>query len=241
MDKKKDYEIEIDIKQIFYVISDKIAIILLTGIIVALAAFLYTKFYVTPEYKSTASVYVINRVDSDSATTYQDTLSASNLANDFEEMIKTRKVMEEVIAELQIDTSVGSLSSRVSVSSPSGSRIIYITVLDEDPYEAKKIVDEIVTVAQKRSADMMQIESVKKWDEGSINTSPVSPNVKKNVLMAFLGSIVFAIVVVLMRYALDDTLKKPEDIEKKLGLSVLGAIPYEDKEKNGRKKKSHRK
>ena len=235
MDKRKDYEIEIDVKQIMYVILDKLAIIILFGIVCALVAFLYSKFYVTPQYTSKASIYIVNRADSASTTTYSDTLSASNLAGDFEEMITTRKVLDEVIAGLGLDCSVYNLASRVNVKpAASSSRILYITVTDTDPYEAKRIADGIVEVAQKRSGDMMDVENVNKWDEGSLSTHPISPNVRRNVMMAFLAAVVAAIAVVLIRYALDDTFKRTEDVERKLGISVLGAIPYE----SGKRKKA---
>lgn len=242
MDKRKDYEIEINVKQIMYVILDKLAIIILFGIVCALAAFLYSKFYVTPQYSSKASIYISNKEDSTSVTTYSDTLSASNLAGDFEEMITTRKVLDEVVTDLNLDISVYGLASRVSVkSAESSSRILYITVKDSDPYEAKKIVDKIVEIAQKRSSDMMDIDNIMVWDDGSISTNPVSPNVRRNVMLAFLAAIVVATAIVLIRFATDDTFKHAEDVESKLGISVLGAIPFEADKTKKRSGKVRRK
>ena len=231
---ERDYEIEIDLKQIGYVILDKIEVVILIGIICASLTFLYSKFIVTPEYSSRATVYIENRVDSNSITTYQDTLSAANLAGDFEEMIKTRTVLEEVINSLSLDYSTAQLSSKVGISTADSSRVIYVAVTDTDPYEAKRILDELVTVAQNKSADMLNVDSIKIWDFGSINTNPISPNITKNVIIVFAAAVFVSIASILIKYALDDTFKRPEDVEKKLGLSVLGAIPYE----SGKKKKS---
>lgn len=238
MDKRseRDYEAEIDLKQIMYVIMDKAKIIVLVGIIAALAMFLYSKFFIVPQYSSRATVYIVNKVNSDGTTTYQDTLSAGYLATDFEQMIKTRKVLEEVIANLGLKCSVGSLGSKVSVDVADSSRILYVTVTDSDPYEAKRIVKEMVSVARQNSSDMMDVGDVRIWDSGSVSNSPISPNIKKNVFLAFAASVFGAIAIILVRYALDDTFKRPEDVEKKLGLSVLGSIPYEVNKKKSRLK-----
>lgn len=234
-----EFEIEIDLKQIFYTVLDKLPVIILVSVICALAAFLGSKYLISPEYSSRSTVYIVNKANSDSATTYQDTLSASNLASDFEEMIKTRIVLEEVINSLGLDCSVSNLSSRVSVNTAGSARILYVSVNDKDPYDAKRTVDEIVKVAQEKSADMMDINEIKLWDVGNINSKPISPNVLKNVILAFAAAFILALGVVLFRYFLDDTFKKPEDVERVLGLSVLGVIPYDNDAK--KKKKSKRK
>ena len=177
-----EFEVEIDLKQIFYTVLDKLPLIILVSIICALAAFLGSKYLITPEYSSKSSVYIVNKANSDSVTTYQDTLSASNLANDFEEMIKTRIVLEEVVNSLGLNSSISDLSSRVSVNTADSTRILYVSVRDKDPYDAKRTVDEIVKIAQEKSSDMMDINEIKLWDVGNINTRPVSPNILKNVI-----------------------------------------------------------
>lgn len=235
-----EFEVEIDLKQIFYTVLDKLPLIILVSIICALAAFLGSKYLITPEYSSKSSVYIVNKANSDSVTTYQDTLSASNLANDFEEMIKTRIVLEEVVNSLGLNSSISDLSSRVSVNTADSARILYVSVRDKDPYDAKRTVDEIVKIAQEKSSDMMDINEIKLWDVGNINTRPVSPNVLKNVILAAAIAFVLALAVVLLRYFMDDTIKRPEDVEKVLDLSVLGVIPFENDTKK-KKKKSKRK
>ena len=55
------------------------------------------------------------------------------------------------------------------------------------------------------------------------------------------GCILLAAAVVIIVYLTNDTVKTPEDVEKYLGLSVLGTIPYSSKmgKKSKKKKKRH--
>ncbi len=86
----------------------------------------------------------------------------------------------------------------------------------------------------------MDIEEVNVVEEGNVPQGKVSPNVLLNTLIGgILGGIV-ATLVVLIIYFLDDTIKTPDDVEKYLGLSVLGSIPLQEGETVARgKKKKH--
>lgn len=61
--------------------------------------------------------------------------------------------------------------------------------------------------------------------EASIPESPIKPNKKLNVAIAFvLGLMLFSLLAFVLEY-LDNTIKTPEDINRELGLSVIGVIP----------------
>ncbi len=61
--------------------------------------------------------------------------------------------------------------------------------------------------------------------EASVPMDPVKPNKKLNVSLAFiLGFILFTLLAFIME-KLDNTLNTPEDIDRELGLSVIGVIP----------------
>lgn len=61
--------------------------------------------------------------------------------------------------------------------------------------------------------------------EASVPKSPIKPNKKLNVAIAFILSfMVFTMLAFILEY-LDNTIKTPEDINRELGLSVIGVIP----------------
>ena len=84
----------------------------------------------------------------------------------------------------------------------------------------------------------MDIKAVNVVETANIPDEPSSPSLlKSGVIGAALG-ILLSLAIVVIVYLMNDTVKTPEDVEKYLGLSVLGTIPYVSKlEKKSRKKK----
>ncbi|MFY2763007.1 GumC family protein [Arenimonas sp. MALMAid1274] len=57
------------------------------------------------------------------------------------------------------------------------------------------------------------------------NAARFKPNMLRNLLMGLVAGLALGVLLALVFEFLDDTLKNPEDVEKRLGLSVLGVIP----------------
>ncbi|MDB5682567.1 MAG: putative tyrosine-protein kinase in cps region [Sphingomonas bacterium] len=66
-------------------------------------------------------------------------------------------------------------------------------------------------------------------DQADTPLGPSSPNLMLNMLIAFVAGLGVAGIVVFTREQLDDAIRVPEDVEQKLGLSVLGLIPMTQK------------
>tara|TARA_B100000678_G_scaffold93270_1_gene77883 strand:- start:550 stop:2712 length:2163 start_codon:yes stop_codon:yes gene_type:complete len=67
-------------------------------------------------------------------------------------------------------------------------------------------------------------------DEADIPGSPTTPRLMLNLALALLAGIVLAGGVVFVREQLDDAIRGPEDIDRKLGISTLGVIPVSEPE-----------
>lgn len=112
---------EIDLKELFFVLLDKIWIILLTMALFILGAVLITKLFMTPMYVSTTSVYVMNRQNNEGVATSADLSAASQLTKEYEAMVTSRYVLEQVIEKLGLNIEVGGgLKKMVSVSKKHG-------------------------------------------------------------------------------------------------------------------------
>ncbi|HEC12660.1 MAG TPA: hypothetical protein ENI80_05345, partial [Acidiferrobacteraceae bacterium] len=62
-------------------------------------------------------------------------------------------------------------------------------------------------------------------DEAQVPAYPFKPDRKKIVLIYLFGGLFFGIMLSILRERLDNTFKVPEDIEEKLGQTVLGTVP----------------
>ena len=245
---KKNYnqendEMEIDLLALLLAMKKKLGIILLAGIIGFGVMFLYTRYLVTPLYSATAMMYVL---PDNSSNGYNSTLSdmqvGQQLTNDYASMIKSRTFMEEVIKKLKLDMDYKELLEYVSVSSPSDSRILQITVNNPDPKTAMDIANEVAEVAEDKLADITSMQATKIYEWAEMPTEPSSPSFKKNCALGALAGIVLAMAVIAFIFIMDDTIKTEEDVEKYLNMTTLAVIPYSSKKsKRNSKKKSKKK
>jgi len=62
-------------------------------------------------------------------------------------------------------------------------------------------------------------------DRAEVPGQPFEPNIRSQLMLAFALSLALAVGVALFIEFLDDTIKTPEDVRSKLGLSILGVVP----------------
>lgn len=229
-----DNEIEIDLKDLLLELISYWKLILLSLILAAIIAFSISKFIMVPQYESTAELYVLTK--STSITTLADVQTGTSLTNDYMVVVKGRPVMEQVISNLGLEESYSSLKSRVTLNNPSNSRILEITVRDEDPKMAKLIADEIAEVGSAFIAEKMDQDPPTIIQSGYMDGAPVSPQIWKNTLIGAVIGALLTCAIIVISYLFNDTIMGAEDIEKKLGLNVLGTLPLEEIEDDGENK-----
>lgn len=229
-------EVEIDLGALLRELWSKALIIILTAMVVALAAMLVSKTMMTSTYTSTTKLYVLARNDSDTVTS-GDLQAGALLTTDYAEIIRSRQVTESVIAQLGLTNGAGQmmrheeLLGKLSVSTPSDSRVINISVQDDDPYEACDIANAIRDTAAEHIQNVMDIQTVSVVENANIPLSPDGPNTMRNGIMGGVLGAVIAAVIVIIIYMTNDTIRTSDDIERYLGLSTLGTIPLAAGEK----------
>ena len=231
-DNVQNDEVEIDIGHILSILWEKILVIIATGIIVGLAGFLVSKFLITPKYESETKLYVLNRAN-DSATTLSDVQLSTQLTKDYQILVTSAPVMNQVIKELGLNMKASELASTISVDTPSDTRVLQITVTSDDPKRAKDIVDKVAQVSSKMICDIMKIEQVNVIEEGSLSEEPAVDTVQKWTLIGLALGIVLSCAVIIIRSMLDDTVKTTEDVEKYFDLSTLAVIPISEEMDDG--------
>lgn len=221
---------ELDLKELFNMFwTRKIQIILIVLIFMVIGT-LYTYLYVSPKYKSyTTLLLATSAKDSsnnggETITTTDITLN-NNLVSTYSELIKRKTVLREVITNLGINKTEETLKNNIAVSARKNTQIIQIDVVDEDPHQAKIIANEVAKVFTENVAEIYHINNVYVVDEAEESNAPYNINHMKDLIMfAFIGFVI-ATIYVLIANMLDTTVKAQEDVEKKLGLSVLVSIP----------------
>ena len=223
---KEQDTIEINVIQLLKALWAKKLLILLVAIVTGVAAFAYSSFVVKPEYRSTTRIYVVNRNQSDKpGLTNQDLQAGTYLVKDYREIILSQDVLEKVVSDLGLTINAKTLSKKVQVTVPADTRIVSISVSDHKPDEASRIANALRDVAAQKIVAVTRVSDVTTLEEAHPATSPSSPNIRRNTLMGIGAGAGLVIVVLLLVELLDDRVKRPEDIEDVMKISLLGVIP----------------
>ncbi len=201
-------------------------IILLAVLLAVCGLFAFSKWLITPKYESTATLYILRQnEDQSSNNATADFSLALNVVNDCTYLLKSHSVVDKVIDELSLDISYEALYDSISASNPENTRILEVTVKSDTPENAKAIVDSLCEIGADSIKEAMGFNQVNLYEYGTLNREPC--NQIGMVMYVLVGMVVFIIVysIFLLAFLLDDRLRTEEDIERYLGLSVLGDIP----------------
>jgi MPA1 family polysaccharide export protein len=228
MNTNDNASIEIDVLYLLRKLWSKKFFIVFVGLLVGTIALLGSVFFIKPKYTSTTRIYVVSR-SSDTTLTNQDLQAGSYLVNDYKEVITSSEVLASVIDQEKLSMSAGQLSGEISVNIPTDTRVISISVTDTDAQRACDIANTVREVAAEKIKAVTKVDDVTTLESATKASHPSSPNVKKNAAIGFLAGAFVAIVGILVAEVLDDRVRRPEDIEETLGMTLLGVVPDVDK------------
>ena len=219
---------EINLKEVYSYFKAKILWILLAIVLIVIIGNVYTIITRVPMYQSNTTIVLVG--ESKKEYSQSDSLLNQNLIGTYSEIITSRKVLQQVIDNLKLKTTVDELSSNITTSSVEDTEIIRITVNNERKKQAAEIADEVAEVFSDEIQDIYNLENVAIIDKAEVANSPYNINyVKDNIIYLAIG-IVLSFGVVFVMYYFDTTIKSSEVVEEKLGLTVIGIVPKEDKE-----------
>ena len=230
---RPEAEDEIDLVELFYLLwghAWQIALCLLVG---AGIAFGVTKFLITPKYEATSSIYVVS-ASNNSVVNLSDLQIGAQLTADYQELILSRPLLEDVIRNLELTNAEGepmstnALKNMIAISNTADTRILKVTVTSPDPQESADIANELIDQACIYLPQIMETEEPNLVEEAIPPTQKSSPSTARNVLMGGLLGACLACGVLVLRYLMNDTFVTPDDVAKYLGVQPLAVIPEGD-------------
>ncbi|HFI0932067.1 TPA: YveK family protein [Streptococcus suis] len=227
MNNQEENTIEIDVLSLLRTIWRKKFLILLTAILTTGLAFAYSAFLVTPQYDSTTRLYVVNQSsDNGAVITTQDLQAGSFLVRDYKEIILSQDVLKNVTTTLGL---TGGIKDKITVTIPADTRILSISVRDSDPNQAATIANTLRDEAAKKIIEVTKVSDVTTLEAALPAENPSTPQTKRNLVLGFIVGAFLATALVLVLEVLDDRVKRPQDIEEGLGMTLLGVVPHADK------------
>lgn len=200
-----------------------IGIIVIAVLVVGLS---YSIFIKKPLYNSDVSLILVNKKAGETASALQsDILVNQKLAATYREIVKSRLILKQVIENLDLDYSVGQLSSMITVSSIENTEMLKISVNSPNAKESQTIANETSKIFKKEIAEIYNLENVSIIDSAEIAENPFNTNITKDILIYLVLGLVASCGLVFMIYYFDNTVKSVEQIENCLGIPVIGTVP----------------
>lgn len=227
--KDTDDEITIDLKEIAYVLMEKLHYIVMFLLVGAVVFNMYSYFLIKPTYTSTSRLYVVSATK-DSVVNFSDLSVGTNLTKDYVELLLSYPVLDKVSEKIEKDydykISSESLQKMISLENPEDTRILNINVTTTDPKVSKTIANALADEAVEYIPDTMgtfkpNIAQVAR--EAKVKTGP--SYLKYTAIGALLG-VLLCMAWFIFKYLSDDTIKTKEDIEKYFGMTPLAVLPY---------------
>ncbi|MBO4107242.1 Wzz/FepE/Etk N-terminal domain-containing protein [Streptococcus suis] len=223
MKNQEENLLEIDVLYLLKTLWRKKFYIIIASVVTTVIAFIISAFLMTPQFDSTTRIYVVNQsVEGAQGLTNQELQAGTYLVKDYKEIIMSQDVLSQVEGELDLDDT---LASKVSVSIPVDTRIVSITVRDSDPEEAARIANSLRAVAAQKIIEVTKVSDVTTLEEATPAKSPSSPNTTRNMALGFLVGTFLAASIILIMEVMDDRIKRPEDVEEKMGVPLIGVVP----------------
>lgn len=219
---------EIELKELFEHFKNNLFKFSLIVFTICLIGCLYALFLQKPKYTSSTTLVLTGangNDNSNSSITMNEINLNSQLVSTYREIAKSRKVVEQVIEELKLGASYETLASSINVSNVNDTEIISISVVNGEPEKAKEIADTLAIVFSKEIQEIYNVKNTSILDEGNLPTSASNINIPKQILIYFGLGLVAACAFLFLTFYFDTTIKSVEQVEQKLGLPILGAVP----------------
>ena len=219
---------EIDLKELFNIFWSKKILIIFSVIIFSVIGFAYSYTQTKPKYKSSTTLILTTSADESKINekiTQTDITLNNNLVATYSELAKSKTVIRQVINNLGLSETENQIRASISVSSVKSTQLIQIDVVNDDPLKAKIIANEVARVFMKQVAEDDNLNNVHVVDSAEEPTTPYNINHNKDIAIFAAGGFALACAYAFIRSLIDTTIKGKDDVEKKLGLSVLVTIP----------------
>jgi capsular polysaccharide biosynthesis protein len=222
----------ISLKELFYILKKRLAMILVIAFGAAIVSAIISFFFITPIYQSSTQILVNQKKQEGAAIQYNEVQTNIQLTNTYKVIIKSPVVLDQVNEKLNLNMTAQALTGKINVANEKDSQVISVTAEDKDPKLARDIANATADVFKGEVAKIMNIDNVTVLSKAEVaeNQSPIKPVPMLNVAIAFVVGLMAAVGLAFLLEYLDNTVKKEEDVESLLGLPVLGIVARMDEE-----------
>lgn len=216
----------ISLTELYQTLKRRFVLIFVIAILAAAASGVVSYFFLTPTYQVSTQL-IVSSSNGDNQVNNVEIQGNIQLINTYNDILASPAILDKVIEQLNLPTTASQLREQMTISNAINSQVINLTVQGEDPNLARDIANTTAKVFQANVGDIMNVDNVSILAEAEVpeGMGPISPRPTLNIAVAFVVGLLIGVGLAFLLDYLDKTVKTEQDIEKLLGLPVLGIIP----------------
>ncbi|MFC5703862.1 YveK family protein [Cohnella faecalis] len=218
-----------ELQRYWSVVRKRLWLIALIAIVSCTAVGYYTSHYVRPVYQATTKLMVYPNETSDKTVPDAGAINSSILLiKTFKQLIMTPRILDKVVADYpDLHTTKGELGAKIGITSVSETQIMTVVAADASYERAAKLANAVSKVFQQEVRTLMRLDnvSVLSWADPSDRRETASSGTTKNVMIAFVLSLMIGTGIAFLLDHIDDSVKAEHDVRVRLGMSLLADVP----------------
>jgi capsular polysaccharide biosynthesis protein len=216
----------ISLKELLQTLKKRLNLILTTTLLAIMVSGIISYFFLTPIYQSSTQLLVNQSKNEQAMYNYNEVQTNLQLINTYNVIIKSPAILDLVIKELKLDMSTDELNNKITVASEKNSQVVNISAQDPDAKRAAKIANKTAEIFTREISKIMNVDNVSILAKAQVGEkqSPIKPKPLLNIAIALVVGLMAGVGLAFLLEYFDNTIKTEQDIEKILGMPVLGVI-----------------
>lgn len=227
---------EVSLWSIVGLLLRKIHWLIAAGLAFGIGVYLVLSLLVTPTFESRVTFYVYNNsggASQSGSIDKSDLQAAESLATTYSKILESNSVLNAVLSDLNSTLTRKELAQMVDVAVVTNTQILEVVITSTDANFACKVAESFASVAPAEIVRITKAGGVEVVDPPEVATEQASPRTAFDTAIAVVVGVIIAAVIIILKTLSDTTIYLPEDIEKLVGVAVIGQIPeIEGTEKN---------
>ncbi|MBT2723998.1 YveK family protein [Bacillus sp. ISL-46] len=223
----------ISLKELLETLKKRLLLIVSITLIAAIVSGVVSYFFLTPTYQASTQILVNQKSKEQSLYSTSEVQTNLQLINTYNVIITSPAILDKVSEELDLNMTAAQLKEKITVGSEKDSQVVNLLVQDPNAEVAAQIANKTAEVFKKEIANIMNVDNVSILAKADVteNPAPIKPRPLLNVAIAIVVGLMAGVGLSFLLEYFNNTIKNEQDVEKVLGLPILGVIATIDDQK----------
>ena len=217
----------INIEELIFIIKRRYKLIISMMILIGGIAAVLSFFVIKPKYEVSTKIFV-GKAEQEEKYNNSDVQMYQQLIKTYSETIKTKDLVGNAIKNVNTIKTTGQVLGNITVTPIANTQILQIKYKDDNGKEAKEILSAITNEFINTSKTLVANGNVKVIESVEEPKSPVTPKKFLNISMGIAIGLLAGVGISILLETMDRTFKDREEIEKLVGIPVIGVIPSQE-------------